>query len=212
MRALLLVLLLPALASAQVSYPMISHTHPVAVQRGKTATVTVSGTQNFAGTTQALFQGDGLKAKVEPEKGAMARAVRMDVTVDEKAMPGFRDFRLAGSIGLSSVGQLVISEHPVVEEKAKNDTRETAQPVPVPCTVAGKIEAAEDVDYYKFKAKAGQTVTFEVYCARIQDRIHDLQKHADPIVTVYDSAGRELAANDDFYFADPLVSYTFKAD
>jgi hypothetical protein len=212
MRTLLLALLLPTLASAQVSYPMISHTHPVAVQRGKTAAVTVSGTQNFAGTTQALFQGDGLKAKVQPEKGGTARAVRMEVTADEKAMPGVRDFRVAGSIGLSSVGQLVISEHSVVEEKAKNDTRETAQPVPVPCTVAGKIEAAEDVDFYRFKAKAGQTVTFEVYCARIQDRIHDLQKHADPIVTVYDSAGRELAANDDFYFADPLVSYTFKAD
>src|SRR5207253_2573636 len=54
--------------------------------------------------------------------------------------------------------------------------------------------------------------TFEVHCARIQDRIHDLQKHADPILTLHDSEGRELAANDDFYFADPLLSYTFKAD
>ncbi|MGL4555248.1 MAG: PPC domain-containing protein [Gemmataceae bacterium] len=214
MRTLLLALLLPALASAQVSYPMITHTHPVAVQRGKTAAVTVSGAMNFAETTRALFEGPGLRAAVIPEKmpEKTARAVRLEVTADAAATPGVRDFRVAGDLGLSSVGQIVITDHPVVEEQPKNDTREAAQAVPVPCVVAGKVEAAEDADHYKFRAKAGQTVTFEVFCARIQDRIHDLQKHADPIVTVYDSAGRELAANDDFYFADPLVAVTFKAD
>src|SRR5262249_22635558 len=71
-------------------------------------------------------------------------------------------------------------------------------------------EVAEDVDFFKFHAEAGQTFTFEVLCQRIQDKIHDLQKHADPILTLFDAAGRELAANDDFYFADPLLSYTFK--
>ena len=43
----------------------------------------------------------------------------------------------------------------------------------------------------------------------MQDKIHDLQKHAEPMLTLYDAEGRELAANDDFYFADPLLSYTF---
>src|SRR5262249_36213671 len=55
----------------------------------------------------------------------------------------------------------------------------------------------------------GKTFTFEVLCARLQDKIHDLQKHADPILTLFDAEGRELAANDDFYFADPLLAYTF---
>src|SRR5207253_996682 len=35
-----------------------------------------------------------------------------------------------------------------------------------------------------------------------------LQKHADPMLTLFDAEGRELAANDDFYFADPMLSYT----
>src|SRR5262249_17667149 len=72
----------------------------------------------------------------------------------------------------------------------------------------GKLEKPEDVDYYKFEAKAGEMLTFEVFCARIQDKIHDLQKHAKPMLTLYDAEGRELAANDHFYFADPLLSYT----
>src|SRR5206468_6281406 len=63
-------------------------------------------------------------------------------------------------------------------------------------------------DWFKFHAEAGQALTFEVFCARIQDKIHDLQKHADPILTLYDADGRELAANDDTYFADPLLGFT----
>src|SRR5262249_514096 len=51
-------------------------------------------------------------------------------------------------------------------------------------------------------------LTFEGLCARLEDKIHDLQKHADPILTLYDDAGHELAANDDFYFADPLLTYS----
>src|SRR5207244_3928281 len=41
----------------------------------------------------------------------------------------------------------------------------------------------------------------------LQDKIHDLQKHAKPMLTLFDSDGRELAANDHFFFADPLLSY-----
>src|SRR5262249_19071200 len=93
-----------------------------------------------------------------------------------------------------------------------NNTPAKANPIKVPGVVCGKIEVAEDVDYFKFSAKAGQTLTFEVICARIQDKIHDLQKHADPMLTLYDAEGRELAANDDFFFADPQLSYTCKKD
>src|SRR5438874_2540835 len=46
-----------------------------------------------------------------------------------------------------------------------------------------------------------------VFCARLQDKIHDLQQHADPLIAVYDLDGRELAANDDGYFADPVLGF-----
>jgi hypothetical protein len=101
---------------------------------------------------------------------------------------------------------------PVVLEAAGNGTAGTAQKVPVPSVVCGRTEAAENVDYYQFAARAGQVLTFEVHCARIQDKIHDLQKHADPLVTVYDLAGKELAANDDGYFADPVLEFKAPAD
>lgn len=83
-----------------------------------------------------------------------------------------------------------------VAEKPGINTPAKAQPVPVPSVVCGRVEAVENVDYYKFSAKAEQVLTFEVTCARIQDKIHDLQKHADPILTLFDADGRELAVAD----------------
>jgi len=204
---------------------MITHTNPVAVQRGKTSEVTVSGQMDFSGVSKVLFEGQGLAAEVvptpnppspvpqqkpsKPGKKPQLSSVNLKITVSADVIPGIRDFRLASSLGISSIGQLVIVDEPVVHESGDNNTPDKANPIAVPCVVCGAIEAVEDVDYFKFHADARQTLTFEVYCARIQDKIHDLQKHADPMITLYDQDGRELAANDDFYFADPLLTYTF---
>src|SRR5262249_35370580 len=148
-------------AHAQTSYPMITHTSPVAVQRGKTTTVTVAGQMNFFGIYKALFEGTGLTAEELPPAPAAtapkgtARAVKVKVAAD--AALGVRDFRLASPLGVSSVGQLLIVDYPVIEESGVNNTPEKANPIKTPCVVCGRIEIAEDVDYYKFHAVAGQT-------------------------------------------------------
>jgi hypothetical protein len=190
---------------------MITHAVPVAIQRGQTAEITVNGQMNFEGVYKALFEGSGISAEViatpPPAKKGPPSAVRLRVRVDPGAELGVREFRLASGLGISSIGQLVVVDQPVVVETGDNNTLAKANPIPVPSVVSGRIEAAEDVDFYKFHAEAGQVLTFEVLCARLEDKIHDLQKHADPLLTLYDGDGRELAANDDFYFADPLLSY-----
>jgi hypothetical protein len=207
-------------ARAQTSYPMITHVTPVAVQRGQTAEVTVEGQMNFAGVYKALFEGSGLTAEVvatpapkTPRQGVntprspQVRSVKLKVTVAADAAPGVREFRLASDLGVSSVGQLLVVDDPVSVESGDNNTPQKANPLAVPGVVCGRIEAVEDVDYFKFHAEAGQAIAFEVVCARLQDKIHDLQKHADPLLAVFDAEGRELAANDDFYFADPLLLF-----
>jgi hypothetical protein len=207
---------------------MITHVTPVAVQRGKTTEVTVEGQMDFAGVNRVLFEGAGVSAEVvevpktpEPEKkpdpakklkpaSNATRKVGLRVTVAADAATGVREFRVAGPFGGSSAGQLVVVDYPVVSESGDNNSLAKANPVPVPCVVAGRIEAAEDVDFFRFHAEAGRTLTFEVLCARLQDKVHDLQNHADPMLTLFDADGRELAAVDDFYFADPLLTYTFR--
>ncbi len=203
--------LLAAPAAAQTSYPMVTHVVPVAVQRGTTAEVTVEGQMNFAGAYKALFEGTGLSAEIVPAAAPKppVRSVKLKVTAAPDAAPGVREFRLVSSLGVSSVGQQLVVDDPVVQESGDNNTLAKANPIKVPCVVCGRIEVAEDVDYFKFRAEAGQTLTFEVHCARLEDKIHDLQKHADPMLTLFDAEGRELAGNDDFYFADPMLAHTF---
>jgi hypothetical protein len=221
---LLCALAFAPVAAAQTSFPMVTHVSPVAVQRGTSAEVTVEcRTSSLAGAYKVLTDGTGVAAEVvagkEPAKPADPKtplpnvpSCKLKVTVAPDAALGVREFRIASSLGISSLGQLVIVDAPVIAEKPTPSTMTKPTPVPVPAVVCGRIKLAEAVDYYSFTAKAGQTLTLEVICARIQDKIHDLQKHADPLVAVYDENGRELAAADDGYFADPVLTFAVPKD
>src|SRR5262245_50289676 len=122
--SLLVALLVAAHAAGQNSYPMITHTSPVAIQRGHTTEVTVTGQMNFHGVYKALFEGTGMSAEGLPAAPApsstapknVVRSVTFKVKVDADAATGVRDFRLASVLGPSSVGQLVVVDYPVVEE------------------------------------------------------------------------------------------------
>jgi hypothetical protein len=199
---------------------MITHTTPVAVQRGRATDVTVAGQMDFGNVSKTLFDDPGISAAVVPGTPAKAPpptgrrrrraqfSTKLRLSVAPDAPLGVREFRVASPLGLSSVGQVLIVDEPVVEEKEGNNTPDKANAIPVPCVACGQIDR-EDVDLFKFRAAAGQTLAFEVHCARLQDKIHDLQKHADPLLTLYDAQGRELAADDDSCFADPRLYHTF---
>lgn len=210
-------------AAAQTSFPMVTHVSPVAVRRGTTAEVTVEcRTSSLAGAYKVLVEGAGVTAevvtpkdppKVDPKAPApVAPSCKLKVTVAADAAVGVREFRIASALGISSLGQLVVVDAPVVTEVPTPSTMAKPLPIPVPAVVCGRIKVAEAVDYYSFRAKAGQQFTLEVICARIQDKIHDLQKHADPLIAVFDADGREQAAADDGYFADPVLTFTAPKD
>src|SRR5438477_11943654 len=102
----------PAQAMAQTSYPMITHAVPVAVQRGKETEVTVEGQMDFHGVYKALFEGSGITAAVVPaampkakqSQKAVTRSVKLKLTVAADAALGVREFRLASTLGISSIG------------------------------------------------------------------------------------------------------------
>jgi len=207
----------------QTSFPMITHTHPTAVARGSTQEVTVfANGGSFAEALAVHIEGEGVTAEIVPPKEApkaaptapvpAVRQLTLRIKAAADAPLGVREFRIRTAHGISSLGQLLIVDDPVVLENGANNTPDKAQSVTVPCVLCGRIDRAESVDYYTFSAKAGQTLTIEVHCARLQDKIHDLQKHADPLVSISDASGRELASSDDDRFADPLLVFTPPAD
>jgi len=215
---LALVVLAASPAAAQISYPMIMSLEPVAAQAGQVSTHTVRSRYSMFGAYDVLVSGDGVTGKIIPpemtdeEKAKKPELVTMQVefTVAPGAMPGVRDFRIATPHGASTIGQLVIGREEVVRESGDNNTADKATAVPAPATICGAIESAEDVDYFKFTAAEGEGLSFHVRCMRLQDRIHDLQQHADPMITIRTAAGATIAAMDNYYAGDPYLAHTFK--
>lgn len=205
--------LLTSPARGDTFYPMLMSIDPVAVQTGASIECTVHARYNLTGTYQVFVSGTGVTGEpVAAKPGTKSDPTKTTIRLkaDADALPGVRDVRLATPQGVSTVGQIVIVRDPIVREVAgDNDTMKTAQPITLPASVCGTIEKAEDVDYYKFTVAANTALTFHVWSQRLQNRIHDLQEHADPIITVKNSSGTVLAANDNFFAGDPLLHYKF---
>jgi hypothetical protein len=204
--------------SAQTSYPMLMSLKPVAVQAGTTAECEVQSRYTLLGAHRVLVSGGGVTAEVVPpempevkpgEKPKDVTKLKLKITVAADAEPGVREFRLATPNGASTVGQLVVVRDPVFVETADNNTLDKAQAVTLPAVLCGAIEKNEDADFYKFTVEAGQSVAFHVLGQRLEDKIHDLQNHLDPIVFLRDASGAVLAMSDNFFFADPFFTHTF---
>lgn len=211
-----LFLFVPA-TMADTFYPMLMSISPVAVQAGAVAECEAHARYNLHGAYKVFVTGTGVVGevdppKIDPKQPAAKTAVdklkiRFKAAAD--ALPGVREVRIATPQGVSTVAQIVVVRDPVIREAPNNDTMKTAQPVVLPATLCGAFEKAEDVDYYRFKANAGSALTFHVRSQRLQDKIHDLQVHSDPILTLRNESGTILAVNDNTFHADPLLFHRF---
>jgi hypothetical protein len=210
------------------SYPMLMGIKPVAIQVGTTAELTVQARYSMGGSYRVLVSGSGVtgeivdasskpvaaakrkRGPVTPSKrGPALESISVQFHAEQGALPGIRDVRLAGPYGASTVGQLLVVEDPVISEAKDNDTPDKAQRITLPAAVCGTIESIEDRDYYKFHVEAGQSLVFRVRGMLLENRIHDLQNHLDPIITLRSPTGATLAVGDNDISADPLLCQRF---
>lgn len=208
-------------AHCQTSYPFLHSLYPSGLQRGQTVEVTLSGLHNYHGAYKVLVEGAGLEGVVVPPEGGWPapdpntgqppaiNEIKLRFTAAPDARQGLREVRVVTPRGASSVGQMVIGDEPELLEAEPNNALEQAQEIPVPAVVNGRIQQGEDVDSFRLTANEGEQITFAVLCARLQDRIHDLQQHAGPILVLRDATGREIASNSGYYRADPMLSHRF---
>jgi hypothetical protein len=154
--------------------PKVTSVHPFTVQRGTTLAVTVrgSGLQGanaaFVGAAPLRITMEGVE--VEPPGDANRKSkvpielVRMRVEVAADAKPGRYPFRLITPYGVSNAIPLFVSELPVTAEPdGSHDSPDTAVAVPSgPVLFAGRLGHRGEADFYRFTAKAGETLTFQV--------------------------------------------------
>ncbi len=215
--------LVPAdrLAAVETSYPMLLSASPLAVTAGQSLECDINSRYTLYGAYKVLVSPNDVTGEVIPPEVAapplgaekpQITKLKVRFTAPAEALPGLRAFRIATPQGVSTVGTLVVTQYPVVAESGDNNSLSQASTITLPATLCGSIEQAEDVDQYKFHAGAGMTATFHVWGARCQDQIHDLQNHADPILTLRDASGAILVTNDNYYFADPVLCHQFAAE
>src|SRR5687768_14379495 len=200
--AILAAALYASSAPAQMAYPMVMSLKPIAVQVGTASERTIYSRYTMHGAYEVFVTGGGITAEVLPPPAKPEDATKkpeltqMNVrfTVAADALPGVRDFRIATPQGVSTVGQLVVVRDAVIAEAPNNDKPDQAQQISLPATLCGAVEKAEDVDYFRFHAEAGQSLVFHVRGGRLEDSIHDLQNHLDPILTLKSASGAVLAA------------------
>jgi hypothetical protein len=199
---------------------MIMAVSPVAVQAGQTTECEVSARYDLGGAYEVFISGQGVSGEIVPPppaktddppktpKAAQGKLkVRFKAAAD--ALLGIRDVRLVTPQGASTLGQIVVVRDPIVQCRTGHGTIKTAHTITLPTTVCSAIAQPEKVDFYKFNVADGVTLTFHMRCHRLQNKIHDLQATADPILTLRNADGAVLAADDNTFAADPVLVYRF---
>lgn len=213
--------------SSAFAQPKITSLSPDWIQRGATLTVTLAG-ENLSSVTGLVFSGEsGLSGSIivetSPppaitiESAAKAitttaasprdrnKSIQARLTAAADAPLGLREVRVLGPNGISSPLPLTVAAVPEVAEIEPNNSIEQAQMIPVPSAVAGVIQAATELDYFRFKAKKGDQLVLEVVAQRTGSPL-------DSTLALLDAKGRELARDEDARGFDSLLEFTAPED
>ena len=179
--------------------PWIDAVFPSVLVPGQANTVTIYGRNLPGGQPDPTAQADGqvlekMQTTITPPGDPASRsklAYSGAIHSRSTGVDGF-EYRLSSPVGKSNPVLLSYAEQPLVLEREGNDTAETAQAVPFPCVIAGRIDRENDRDWYSFTAKQGQTITIELLSER-------LGTPADLFMRVRNPAGKgtDLAELDD---------------
>ena len=161
---------------------------------------------------------------------SISNVIIIEVRVAADAEPGQRELRLVTLRGVSNplffhVGQLreyarrpmPTSEFQVLgkEEQAlrKRPPEEAECRITLPCVVNGQIASGE-VNRYRFQARQGQRLVLSAAARQLIPYIADaVPGWFQPVLSLHDAAGKELAYNDDYLFRpDPMILFEVPRD
>jgi hypothetical protein len=154
--------------------PWIDAVFPPMIEPGKTAQVTLYG-RNLPGgqpDPTAVVEDRPLDKLVVSitAPGDPASLDKLPVNgwipAPSATLDGF-EYRFTGPTGVSNAKIITFAKAPVILEKDDNDTAEKAQPINVPCEVAGKVDKKRDRDWFVFNAKKGDTFVIELFSDRL---------------------------------------------
>jgi hypothetical protein len=187
------------------------------IQRGAAIELTIEG-ENLPANPAFLIAGDsGLTltppppaqppARVESSSGGISTVAETNpnrivakLSVASEAALGLRELRIAGPEGVSNPLNIAVSPLPEFAEKSDATSLDKAQIQSIPFAVTAKINAPDEIDFYRFSAKKGQRVILETIAQRLGSQL-------DSSLVVLDQNGRELARNEDAVGNDSVLEF-----
>ena len=146
-------------------------------------------------------------------RGGNLPVKRLTFDATDKA-PGTYPLLVRNAEWISNILPFVVDELPDCLETEPNDKPATAQSVTLPVIINGHIDPPGDWDVFRFDGHAGQKIVAEVRARRLNSPL-------DSILKLADTAGNQLAFNDDFedkgaglttHHADSYLTATLPAD
>jgi hypothetical protein len=165
-----------------------------------------------------------------PACAALVEIADIELTIAPDAEPGPRDLRLITGRGLTNPMTVYVGQVPEVSRRPmktsnfqvlgkeglaqrKRPEEEVEVRITLPCTMNGQIASGE-VNHYRFEATKGQQLVVSVKARELVPYIADaVPGWFQPVVSLHDAQGREVAFNDDFRFKpDPTFYYEVPED
>ncbi len=200
MRVLILSVIPAILAAQQMppTRPDVRGIFPHGGERGTAVDVVLRGA-NLQNAAEIRFADPKIKAEI---KEVAHNAIKAHITIGASTEPGRHDLRVIAPHG-STIAWFEVSSRRESFEKEPNDDAKHAEVMEFPALVNGVIRPG-DYDCYKFTAKAGQTLTFDISAKRNESAV-------DSVLDLVDEKGQVIAYNDDFYwFKDPHIVHKFE--
>jgi hypothetical protein len=159
----------------------------------------------------------------QPASESLATVILLEITVDEDAAPGPREIRIMTPTGISnpllfyvgrlpefslmpmkiSLFQTLGKEQLALRKRAVKDGE---TPITLPCTVNGQIASGE-INRYRFSANKGDRLVISTLARQLIPYIADaVPGWFQPVLSLHNAAGDEIAYNDDYQFKpDPVI-------
>lgn len=141
---------------------------------------------------------------------AIAQTAIMEIDVSPDAKPGFRELRLKGNKGISNHIPFVISNMPEkITDTFSLGNKNAISEIKINTITNGQIMPGE-VDKYRFKAEKGQNLSFDLQGRSLVPFLSDaVPGWFQPIISIHDSSGKQLAfADDNLFNPDPVIAFT----
>jgi len=201
--------------AASAAPPELTAIEPRGAQRGKSITLTLIG-EHLTEGAKVLSSLPAAFTPLTPPQESMSAGHRLPFLVEIRpdAAIGAYPIRVYTADGASNILLFTVGAFPEIIEgesmpesrEHSNDSIQTAERITAPVTVNGTLNGP-DRDYYCVKAKRGERLVFEVEARRVGSAI-------DPVLTITDSAGRQIARNEDAagLGVDSRIDITFPGD